>query len=1094
MNAGKRLTAAAMAVAASAVSGQEIIHEGDGSYASYTPWIKARYADKSRWGDQSRFMQSRKLYMTAHPGEPIPTNDWWTDALVNRWTGNLWPYPALVRMSAVGVSVAFPSYWIENGTEMKAKSRLVFGAENFSPASADVDSWHDFDVEFVMRDGEKSIRTTLVHGSPFVWLEYEGVEPVVKAEDDGGDNKPTTTRPGGELEIGKDCAVKVGNDWYGLWSGRTEKGSWVTVGLLPRKEDFERFGKYAAAIMRASKVEWEYDEAKATVKTVFKVKTEDLRGKEKNPVALQGFEPHHLKKSRPLFKTMEGVVYETPRGKQRLAIGNRLEIDYDFPGMLPYWGVPNGELKMENGKWKMAGGEGKGESGRLRELTAKYAEKGEFGGDTYWGGKGLLQMAMAMMCARELGDEESFRTAHDKLRAKFEDWLTWEPGEEKFYFSYVPRWGGLVGEATSYDSETFNDHHFHYGYFTYSGALLCMVDEDFKTKFGGMLKLIAKDYANWERKDKRFPFLRTFDPWAGHSFAGGIGDGNGNGQESSSEAMQGWGGLYLLGLALNDREMRDTGIFGWTVEARGTAEYWFDRDRENIDYTKYTKPYNSNLTCHGVGWWTYFSGDPVWMHSIQWLPNTPALDYLSEDLKFAKWDYETMWKTKEISGWEKELGDASLGNVVLSYLQRSDPEAAARIFDRLAAENRGVYRNVDTAHLTCWAIESHLKWGELDWSVKADYPAARAFVKNGKRTLMVYNAGAEEREVKFFDREGSVVGTVKAKPGALTISGGRTTRINRFFDFSIDRLGGAAGVRQQEGEMRIVAEKTVLKEGEEAKFRCEKLGAGGRWREVRAKFMVGERDAKTGNVSVTAEAEGTKVTKIFPMEESLKVMAIDVESPGGKSNGKSNAGGAAIEVIVGEPVMIRPTATDQFGGRMSMKGAKIELSDRKNSSFTREGFIAKKPGVYTLKFTLGGRSTSVVFNARALGDVNLARLAKLTASGEENAGTKVENAADGDMKTRWGSAHRDGEWIKLDLGRERRLNTLKIEWETARATHYIIEVSSDGENWKKVFEDADVKTSHSEAPLGGSKARYLRLTGLKRNTNYGISIFELELK
>ena len=106
--------------------------------------------------------------------------------------------------------------------------------------------------------------------------------------------------------------------------------------------------------------------------------------------------------------------------------------------------------------------------------------------------------------------------------------------------------------------------------------------------------------------------------------------GNGNGQESTSEAMQGWGGMYLLALALGDDAMRDAAIFGYVSEARGTAEYWFDRDRENIDYTKYKHPYNSNLTCHGVGWWTWFSGDPVWMHSIQWLPNTPALDYLSE--------------------------------------------------------------------------------------------------------------------------------------------------------------------------------------------------------------------------------------------------------------------------------------------------------------------------------------------------------------------------------------------------------------------------------------------------------------------------------
>lgn len=96
-----------------------------------------------------------------------------------------------------------------------------------------------------------------------------------------------------------------------------------------------------------------------------------------------------------------------------------------------------------------------------------------------------------MMAAREIGDAATFAKARERLRAQFEDWLTWTPGEDKFYFSYIPRWGGLVGENTSYDSDAFNDHHFHYGYFTWSGALLCLVDEDFKSRFGGMLKLIA---------------------------------------------------------------------------------------------------------------------------------------------------------------------------------------------------------------------------------------------------------------------------------------------------------------------------------------------------------------------------------------------------------------------------------------------------------------------------------------------------------------------------------------------------------------------------------------------------------------------------
>ena len=118
-----------------------------------------------------------------------------------------------------------------------------------------------------------------------------------------------------------------------------------------------------------------------------------------------------------------------------------------------------------------------------------------------------------------------------------------------------------------------------------------------------------------------------------------------------------------------------------------------------------------------------------------------------------------MWGSKHVSGWDGELGNASLGNVVLSYLQRSDPEQAAAIFDKLEREGRGVVKNADTGHLTYWATHSHLSWGELDFSVRADFPAARAFVKDGKRTYMAWNAGNAPRKVRFFDGKGATLFT-----------------------------------------------------------------------------------------------------------------------------------------------------------------------------------------------------------------------------------------------------------------------------------------------------------------------------------------------
>ncbi len=1234
---------------------QELIECGGGSYASYAPWRLAR--STRHWGDQSRIMQTRPVYMTdRRKGEPIPTNDWWTDVLVSRWTGNLWSYPAKVRIGADGVRIANPSYWIDNGTEMKERGALLVGAVgDFNPEAVLVDDWHDWDVEMVLREegtgnGGREIKATLVHGSPFTWIEAKGVSLVLSVENDSNLAVKRRNSQGGEI-------VSIGDEVYCVWKGKRKSGEWMAVAVLPDESAAARLAPYATAVIRSTRVDWKYDENTAALTTTWSVKTEDIRGTGSGergtaPVALQGFQPHHLKNTKPHFKCVDGLVWQTPRGKQRVAAGNSLSITYAFPGMLPYWAAPSTRQSAGGAQSSAAAKPARGryDESLFRELVSDYAARGTFGGDTYWGGKGLLQMAFAMMAARELGDEETFLKAHGKLRRKFEDWLEWDPGEERFFFSYVPRWGGMVGEGTSYDSDAFNDHHFHYGYFTYSGALLCMADDDFRKKYGPMLRLIAQDYANWKRPrgtvrhsaaEPAFPFFRTFDPWAGHSFAGGLGDWNGNGQESTSEAMQGWGGLYLLGLALGDREMRDAGIFGYVSEARAVAEYWFDRDRENIDYTKFDHPYNSNLTCHGVGWWTYFSGDPVWMHAIQWLPNTPALDYLSEDLKFAKWDWDQMWEKKEIGGWFEKgrtrdghetppVGNESLGNVLLSYLQRHDPAQAAEVFDKLREKKMNAAMNADTGHMTYWATHSHLAWGGPDFSVRADYPCARAFVKDGKRTLMAYNCGDEPRRVRFFGADGNTVGEIDAKPRCLTVqsrkpaglpktgfadaasiipkgvamrdlasgasakatsceSGGLSagnatdgddkTRWSSahddaaatltvdlgapvelygseilweasyaaryFIEYSEDGVkwsaiggerSGFAGLQKLDfgGEkgryvrMRatekatqygvsvfswrifgkpsgskgalgaaIDAERPVLKENVPCRLSARAWTGADRFAPCKVEWSSadGEFDGDmftprtNGFATVEAKMDGLSVSRRFPVEEALAVSALAFTP--------SN-----IVAVAGEEVRAVPSASDQFGGAMSLKGVKLELLAEDGRRAGAKLFSARKggyftfnaPGTYTLRAKLGSLVAECRIEAVPLKEANLARLATVTASGEENGGLAARFAADGDAKTRWGSRHRDGEWISFDFGRERMVSSAAISWENARAEAYKIETTADGVRWQEVCSVPRNEKSETLDSWRPVKARKLRITGLKRNTSYGISIFEVEIK
>ncbi|MBR1630547.1 MAG: hypothetical protein IJ680_01700, partial [Paludibacteraceae bacterium] len=136
---------------------QQVVQVGKGSYASYTPLAKCK--SNEHGGDQSRYMQYRKLYINEQPGQPIPTNDWWTDMIkeTQPYSGHLWSYPQYVEANATGVSIAWPDYWIQNGTEMKPTTKLNITGTDFHPAEAIAQTWHDWDMSFSMSDGGKQM-------------------------------------------------------------------------------------------------------------------------------------------------------------------------------------------------------------------------------------------------------------------------------------------------------------------------------------------------------------------------------------------------------------------------------------------------------------------------------------------------------------------------------------------------------------------------------------------------------------------------------------------------------------------------------------------------------------------------------------------------------------------------------------------------------------------------------------------------------------------------------------------------------------------------------------------------------------------------
>lgn len=150
-----------------------------------------------------------------------------------------------------------------------------------------------------------------------------------------------------------------------------------------------------------------------------------------------------------------------------------------------------------------------------------------------------------------------------------------------------------------------------------------MYDASFVTDYGQMVDLLLADYMTHEKNDYKFAYLRSFDAWAGHTWAHGFGTfAEGNNIESSSEAIQSWVGGYLWALQSGDEALRDAAIYGFVHELSSAKTYMFDY--EDIVFKDKYKQYASVA---GIIWGgkydyaTWFGANPTFIYGIQWLPN-----------------------------------------------------------------------------------------------------------------------------------------------------------------------------------------------------------------------------------------------------------------------------------------------------------------------------------------------------------------------------------------------------------------------------------------------------------------------------------------
>jgi len=187
---------------------------------------------------------------------------------------------------------------------------------------------------------------------------------------------------------------------------------------------------------------------------------------------------------------------------------------------------------------------------------------------------------------------------------------------------YDPDARGVVGLAPSFGSEDFNDHHFHYGYLLYAGAVAGQRDAALLSDIGPALDLVADDIASPVASDS-FPQWRTFDPVAGHSWASGPAPfADGNNQESSSEAVAAWNAVALWRSLRGEDSAAAAAQWMLSAEAEAARRIFLEPDVSPF-------PEYAHGTV-GIEWSskrdfaTWFSPEPNAIIGIQLIPSPPA--------------------------------------------------------------------------------------------------------------------------------------------------------------------------------------------------------------------------------------------------------------------------------------------------------------------------------------------------------------------------------------------------------------------------------------------------------------------------------------
>ncbi len=715
----------------------QTVQVGAGSYSTTLP--------SGEVGPQNFEGQNISPKVASSFDQRVQTNDWWSSLIFpffkNPHSGKLIAHPLSMQAVAEGLQLNYTSQHTfatsAPGTDYLfpyyPNGQMTVGVSGLNAPETTTYKYDDWTVTAEWDDGDQSMLATIGHGLPFVYFEISGGN----AEIDFNGTPTVWFNDNGVLGVSIDgrhygIFAPTGSTWNSgsTYSSDLNGKDYLSVALLPDNSQttLDEFKSRAYAFVTNTLVEWVYDESSATLSSTYSYETvlkDSADGNINETVsALYRHQWLHVNES------LTNHSYVSPRGEMKVLYGNSFTTDLKFQGVLPT--LPNqGDYNPEV----------------LRELVSEVTNESLDAGPSYENGKAMARFANLVHIADQMGLTTERDYFIDELKTRLEDWFT-VGGEQEY--SYNSNWDVLTGYPSGFGADNqINDHHFHMSYAIVSAATIAQYDPDWAAleQWGGMVNMLIRDANNWNRQDELLPFLRSFDIYAGHSWAAGHGDfAEGNNQESSSESMNFASSVILWGEVTGQTEIRDMGIFLYATETIAVEQYWFDLDEQVFpeDY-----PHNAI----GMVWGskgvhaTWFGGDPEFVHGINLLPITSGSLYLGRNPDYVQKNYNEV--VDERSGQPEKWKD-----LFWLYLSMSDANQALTYYltesPNVVYEDPEVFNGLSKAFTMHW-LYNMKRMGNVDASITADIPTYAVFKKGEANTYIAYNAGTTDRLVTFSD-------------------------------------------------------------------------------------------------------------------------------------------------------------------------------------------------------------------------------------------------------------------------------------------------------------------------------------------------------